>query len=228
MTVRTIRAPTGRGDIEIVEGITYRCFDGTNWVRVVAEIVDNSEGTGGTSIDALSDLPQDGAEDGNGIVWNGTNGEWEATPVVQFISDIPQDGATQGQVIKWNGSEWAPGTDETGGGGISSLSDLPVDGAVENQVIKLNSEGQWAPGNDDGGGVSLQSISNLWFTGTAGAQNPINVGDVSTTIQSFNNQGTTLYFIRGVGISGNAFVTGSGIWSESENPTTTNSWNAFG
>ena len=119
MTVRAIRAPTGPFDTETVDGLEYISFDGTTWSLVDAEFVDNTEaeGTGGSSIDALSDLPQDGAEDGNGIVWNGTNGEWEAAPIVQFISDLPQDGATTGQVIKWNGSEWAPGDDEEGAAG---------------------------------------------------------------------------------------------------------------
>ena len=33
------------------------------------------------------------------------------------MAKIAQSGATTGQVIKWNGSAWAPGTDNTGGGG---------------------------------------------------------------------------------------------------------------
>jgi hypothetical protein len=40
------------------------------------------------------------------------------------LAQLAQEGATSGQVIKWNGSSWAPGTDNTTGGGTPA----PVDG----------------------------------------------------------------------------------------------------
>lgn len=45
-------------------------------------------------------------------------------------SHIQQGGASTGQVLKWNGTAWAPGTDNTGGGGggstFVSLDDTPA------------------------------------------------------------------------------------------------------
>ncbi len=38
------------------------------------------------------------------------------------MAKIAQSGATTGQVIKWNGAAWAPGTDNTGGGGGGSVA----------------------------------------------------------------------------------------------------------
>lgn len=41
------------------------------------------------------------------------------------LTDVSSVAATTGQVLKWDGSQWAPGTDTGGGGGIA-LTDLSV------------------------------------------------------------------------------------------------------
>ncbi|WP_407522654.1 hypothetical protein PDL71_15410 [Lacibacter sp. MH-610] len=62
-------------------------------------------------------------------------------------SQIAQSGATSGQVLKWNGSAWAPGTDNTGGGG-SSLTTQSVTGtgAVGDSIKLVNDAA--SPGNN--------------------------------------------------------------------------------
>lgn len=41
------------------------------------------------------------------------------------LQRLAQGGATTGQVLKWNGTQWAPGTDESGGGTFVNLTDTP-------------------------------------------------------------------------------------------------------
>ncbi len=64
---------------------------------------------------------------------------------------IDNMGASAGQVLKWNGSAWAPGTDQTGGGGGSS--DTYTSGAGINitgasPVFTINNTGDTDPSDD--------------------------------------------------------------------------------
>ena len=51
------------------------------------------------------------------------------------LSDVTTAGATNGQVLKYNGSTWAPGSDNTGGGGGSDPTDLGVTTAASTVTV---------------------------------------------------------------------------------------------
>ncbi|WP_372948686.1 tail fiber domain-containing protein [Mariniphaga sp.] len=50
---------------------------------------------------------------------------------------IAQAGASSGQVLKWNGTQWSPGEDEAGEGGLT----LPFTGSAENSPIAFSISG---------------------------------------------------------------------------------------
>src|SRR5690606_32234034 len=55
-------------------------------------------------------------------------------------SELSQSGATNGQVIKWNGSEWAPGADNTGGGGSADSTIFPTGFRVDTAKTNIRGE----------------------------------------------------------------------------------------
>lgn len=51
---------------------------------------------------------------------------------------LAQQSATPDQVLKWNGTQWAPGTDATGGGGAQTLQQVLTTGATLTQANVIN------------------------------------------------------------------------------------------
>lgn len=78
----------------------------------------------------LAKLSTDGTavldSDGDPIVGGG------GASTLGGLSDVTTTGVTSGQVLKYNGTEWAPGTDNAGGGGASDWGDLG--GTLSDQV----------------------------------------------------------------------------------------------
>lgn len=65
---------------------------------------------------------KDAAPEVSAEVVDGSIGATQLADGGVTMAKIAQSGATTGQVIKWNGAAWAPGTDNTGGGGGGSVA----------------------------------------------------------------------------------------------------------
>lgn len=115
----------------------WSVYDGNNnWITTGAlfkqyclGVSDLSVWTGSSSITTVGTISSG--------TWNGTN---------IALNKIAQGGATTGQVLEWNGSAWAPGTDDTGGGGGVSGTDQ--------QTTRFN-------------GTTLEASSQILNSGTA-------------------------------------------------------------
>ncbi len=110
----------------------------------------------GTSGSPLA-IAQQGAANGQALVWNTANNRWIpatipsgaddwGTQVVEhsaeFIGDgtasVPLElapGTTNGQVLKWNGSNWVPGTDLNSGNTYAAGTGITVTGTAPNFTV---------------------------------------------------------------------------------------------
>jgi hypothetical protein len=59
------------------------------------------------------------------------------------LGNVSSTAPSTGQVLKWDGSEWAPGTDNTGGGGsVTDLNDITIGGVTTDLGTFSNNPGQ--------------------------------------------------------------------------------------
>ncbi|MBS1903834.1 MAG: hypothetical protein JSS75_09035 [Bacteroidetes bacterium] len=83
------------------------------------------------------------------------------------LSKLKSGGASSGQVLKWNGTAWAPGTDNTGGGG-GGLT-LPFTGSGTNgnsPIFSVTNSGNSgtviAAIGGGGAGIGTQTAASVW------------------------------------------------------------------
>lgn len=124
------QTPTGKAVYNYIQSLGY-----LSSVSRTSRL--SGSGTSGSPLD----IAQNGATSGQVMKWNGTawapadeaggapsgtaGGDLTGTypnPSVDALQGRPVDNAapSTGQVMKWNGSAWAPGTDNSGGGGGTS------------------------------------------------------------------------------------------------------------
>jgi len=99
--------------------------------------------------------------DGNGVLANLANSS-ELT-ITSGSVKLAQQGATTGQVLEWNGTAWAPGTDDTGGGGgdHGALTGLGDDDHTQYMLLAGRSGGQIATGGTaSGDDLTLRSTTD--------------------------------------------------------------------
>ena len=137
----------------------------------------------------------------------------EARRVKQLsdLSDVSSTAPTSGQVLKWNGTDWAPATDDTGGGGGTVTTDATLTGdgsagsplgiaqqaATSGQVLKWNGT-TWAPAADadtDAQTLSLTTSStNRTITISGGNSITLDVADndnsATNEIQDISTNGS--------------------------------------
>jgi hypothetical protein len=118
-------------------------------------------------------IAQQGAANGQALVWSTTNNRWVPATIpsgaddwgtqvvehsIEFIGDgtasVPLElapGTTNGQVLKWNGSNWVPGTDLNSGSTYTAGTGISVTGTAPN--FTLNNTGDLSNTNE------IQTIS---------------------------------------------------------------------
>ena len=121
----------------------------------------------------------------NGLAGGDLKGNYPS-PIVNKIQGIAVSSIvpTNGQVLKFNGTQWAPGTDITGGGGGGGGFNLPYAASSTNSNVLFSISNM-------GSGASIEGINSS--TG-------INATAILGTINS-PNPGTSSSAIRGIWVS---------------------------
>jgi len=160
--------------------------------------------SGGSGAAPTWDTPGDitSATTGEIGVTNGTNAAFTTVDL-----RLAQQGATSGQVLKWNGIKWAPGTDNTGSGGLTAANNgLSVTGTTVQlggsliQATTVDQDGfqqTWKDGrnvfsryNNTTGNVSAVMV----VEGIGASPNTTGTAeDAALVVKGYNNGGGTAY-----------------------------------
>lgn len=152
-------------------------------------------------------------------------------PTVTGLQSKPIDNAAPvaGQVLKFNGTSWAPGTDNSGGGGSFSL---PFSTTV-------NEAGTVFSITNDGDGTVFDGVNNTTTSNISAVRGNISSttpGGFSSAVRGINNgtgglgigvwgsqagSGWGVYGVtpNGLGVYGNATANGFGVYANSESGT---------
>ena len=137
------------------------------------------------------------------------------------LTDVDTTGVTSGQVLKYNGAQWAPGTDDTGGGGSSFNPGIEIDsggygyielGGLSGAYIDLKS-----PGADDFDAriIKHKDSSLKIFGGPEGMH--LTTGNPEKTNITLLSAGDVL-MDNDLNINGSYQVQGTNIMNVGENP----------
>jgi hypothetical protein len=132
-------------------------------------------------------------------------------PLVGKLQGIPLSNTTPvaGQVLKFDGTQWAPGSDISGGGGGESNFTLPFNGSGNNaaNVFSITNSG---PGNAIEG---INSASSANGYGVSGSITSLSPGENSAGVKGVNNGAGT----EGFGLWGSHLGLGAGVYGSSPN-----------
>jgi hypothetical protein len=158
---------------------------GTQTAAVGAALTGN--GTSGTPLN----LAQQGATNGQVLRWSGTawtpgtvtGDNWGTQTVVTTGTALTgsgttgsqlrlaQQGATTGQVLKWNGTNWIPGTDNVGSGGITYSAGQGI------SIVSTGANTADIVNTGDSDNDKTNELQTLSLTGTI-----LNISDASSPI----------------------------------------------
>lgn len=183
---------------------------GDDWGAQVVTTNLTLSGAGTTG--SLLGIAQQGATNGQALVWSTANNRWVpatipsgaddwGTQVVEhsaeFIGDgtasVPLElapGTTNGQVLKWNGSNWVPGTDLNSGNTYAAGTGITVTGTAPNFTV--NNAGDLSNTNE------IQTISIV------GNVISLSLGGGSVTVPSTGGGGSSYTAGAGIDITGTA------------------------
>jgi len=133
--------------------------------------------------------------DGNGVLATLANSS--EFLIASGSVKLAQQGATTGQVLEWNGSAWAPGTDDTGGGGgdHGALTGLGDDDHTQYLLLAGRSGGQIATGGTaSGDDLTLRSTTNATkgdvFINDQGGNTILGGGELSNELRFMEPAGS--------------------------------------